>query len=288
MGIDIYLTSVFGKMRNTLRRFYDIWHSLVISSDKPIVVTFTGGMGAQIISAAIYFYYRNEGREIYADLSYFDQPERVATEGRKGDVSHWGWQLQFFGLFPESFTRLQTIPRRKYHLIHDGLEKLTLGVKALGTKSIQNYFVEDRIGEVILLPELSSNYVCVHVRRGDYTNVASHIINDTTFIALAGRVAGLLNEAVIVSDSAIDDNFRQAICNAYKKAIFLDNVDAITAHRIMRNATVLVCSNSQFSLVAALLNRRALVVLPKRWFGADNQKLEVPISELCDFQILSS
>lgn len=42
-----------------------------------VVVTVTGGMGAQIISAAVYFSLRNEGRTVYADLSYFDKAERI-------------------------------------------------------------------------------------------------------------------------------------------------------------------------------------------------------------------
>jgi hypothetical protein len=59
-------------------------------------VTFTGGMGAQMISAAIYLSMKNDGLPVYADLSYFDKPESVAAAGKPGDCSHWSWQLDTF------------------------------------------------------------------------------------------------------------------------------------------------------------------------------------------------
>jgi len=55
------------------------------NNNKPTIVTFTGGMGAQIISAAIYFSMKNSGRPVYAVLSYFDRPESIAVVGKTGD-----------------------------------------------------------------------------------------------------------------------------------------------------------------------------------------------------------
>jgi hypothetical protein len=288
MNLNILLAGILSKVRNIGRKIVGISDLFTFKNSKSIVVTFTGGMGAQVISAAIYFLLRNEGRKVYADLSYFEQSSHVAVEGNPGDISHWDWQLQSFGLFPESFERLPKIHRSKYKLIQDGKEKSALGLKALGMASIQKYFLEEKSLEDILPQEFIPNYLCIHVRRGDYVNVASYLVDDVMFIELANKIAGLVSCVVIVSDSAINESFRKAICNVYQKAIFLDEVDAITAHRIMRNARVLICSNSQFSLIAALLNKRALVFLPKTWFGKGNAELEVPINELCSFQILRS
>ena len=257
-----------------------------LNKTKPVVVTFTGGMGAQVISAAIYFLLRDEGRKVYADLSYFERQPHVAVAGNPGDISHWDWQLQSFGLSPELFERSPKMHRSKFKLIQDGKEKSYLGFKALTIPSIQKYFSVGKSLEEILPQEFISNYLCIHVRRGDYINVASCLVGDDMFIELATKIAGLVSGVVIVSDSAINHSFRKAICNVYQKALFLDEVDAITAHRIMRNARILICSNSQFSLIAALLNERALVFLPKTWFGKGNLALEVPINERCSFQIL--
>lgn len=63
------------------------WIRGLIFSNSPMIVTFTGGMGAQIISAAIYFYLKNEGHVVYADMSYFDKEENIATVTSGGGVS---------------------------------------------------------------------------------------------------------------------------------------------------------------------------------------------------------
>lgn len=288
MNLKIPLANIRSNARNIGWKIIGMFELATLKESKPVVVTFTGGMGAQVISAAIYFLLRDEGRKVYADMTYFEKASHVAVEGNAGDVSHWDWQLQSFGLFPESFERLPNLRRSKYKVIQDGEEKSALGMKALGMASIQKYFPEEKSLEDILPQEIIPNYLCIHVRRGDYVNVASHLVNDEIFIELANKIAGLVSGVVIVSDSEISDSFRRAICNIYQKAIFLDGIDAITAHRAMRNARVLICSNSQFSLIAALLNRHALVFLPKKWFGDKYQELAAPINDLCSFQILSS
>jgi hypothetical protein len=54
----------------------------------------------------------------------------------------------------------------------------------------------------------------------------------------------------------------------------------------MRNARILICSNSTFSLTAATLNPSALVIIPKRWFAEKDHAIEAPIHALCTFQIM--
>ena len=62
--------------------------------EKKVIVAFTGGMGAQIISAAIYFAMKDVGKEVYADLTYFDNPAKLATEGDIGQPSHWRFTIR--------------------------------------------------------------------------------------------------------------------------------------------------------------------------------------------------
>jgi hypothetical protein len=288
VNLKIHLANILDYARNIGLEIIGMFQSATLNESKPVIITFTGGMGAQVISAAIYFLLRDEGRKVYADLSYFEKTSHVAVEGNAGDVSHWDWQLQSFSLFPESFERLTNLRRNKYKVIKDGEEKTALGMKALGMASIQKYFSDGESLADILPEEVIPDYLCIHVRRGDYVNVASYLVDDDMFIELANKIAGLVTSVVIVSDSSISDSFRRAICNYYQRVIFLDGVEAITAHRVMRNARILICSNSQFSLIAALLNKRALVFLPKQWFSKKHKKLEEPINELCSFQALRS
>jgi len=251
----------------------------------PVVISFTGGMGAQIISAAIYFDRKEQGLPVFADLSYFDIPEKVAVVGDKGAPSHWAWQLDVFGIDRNLFDVNVGLDRKKVKYLHDGVEKLEQALKALAKDSIRSLFpVSSRIGDG--LPTLClEKYACIHIRRGDYINVASYLVSNEDFLAIAKKLSSMLDKVVVVSDSKVDNELRGAFCSIFKKVDFMDNSDAWTAHRVMRSATALVCSNSQFSLVAAMLNPSALVVIPKQWFDGADRSIEVPLHARSNFQV---
>jgi Glycosyl transferase family 11 len=262
--------------------------SHVPHQDRPTVVTFTGGMGAQIISAAIFFSMRNAGRQVFADLSYFNKPEHVAVAGTPGDCSQWGWQLEPFRLFPESFATSPRFQDRRLSILKDGPEKIALALEALEQPEIQKIF-EIPLGLSDVLPaDFAGTFLCIHLRRGDYVNVASHVVADGPFISLARKLSGLVNRVVVISDSSITANLRSSVSACFSNAAFLDDTDPYTAHRIMRNARVLICSNSQFSLSAAALNSAALAVIPKQWVGAGERHIETPIHAKCLFEIFGN
>ena len=266
---------------NLIRLFLSYFHK------RKVVITFTGGMGAQIISAAIYFLLREKGCIVYADLSYFDKKEHVAIVGKTGDISHWSWQLNAFGLTLDSFDKAPNFTKIGFELIADGPKKMALGFDALSQIAIQEKFAILSEVDDILPSDFSSPYMCIHVRRGDYVNVASHMIADYEFIDMARKFSGLIHKVVVVSDSPIDKEFRREIQLSYERVVFLDGVDAFTSHRVMRASRIFIGSNSQFSLIAALLNSRALVVMPKQWFGIDYQGMKDPAHHKCNFQILN-
>jgi hypothetical protein len=257
-------------------------------STRPQVITFTGGMGAQIVSAAIYFSLKAKDQAVTADLSYFDQPAHLAVVGNSGDCSHWPWQLHHFGIYPEAFEAAITLNPKKIDLISDGALKLKLGISALRNPQIKAKFPISHLSVDLLSAEFLESYLCIHIRRGDYVNVASHLVQDEQFLSIGKIFSGIFRNVVIVSDSPIPEEFRLAISNLYTQAVFLDQIDAFVSHQIMRNAKALICSNSQFSLIAALMNEKGLVILPRQWFGIGQQDLEIPIQEACDFQILRS
>jgi hypothetical protein len=255
--------------------------------NRPTVITFSGGMGAQIISAAIYFSKRRAGEVVFADLSYFDSPEHLAAAGNPGDCSHWSWQLDPFGLERQLFETLPETVSGVAKVVADGPEKLQLGLTALAEPEAQEIFkIKDDLPEDLPL-SFRDGYLCVHIRRGDYVNVASHLISDEEFIGLAAKFSGLVNAVVVLSDSPISSKIKQAMSMYFGLAVYLDHADAFTAHRIMRKARVFICSNSQFSLIAAMLNREALVLIPKQWFSGIDRAIEKPLQTLCSFQIIT-
>jgi Glycosyl transferase family 11 len=249
------------------------------------LVTFTGGMGAQIISAAIYFAMKLAGEPVYADLSYFDISESIATAGQAGETSHWPWQLSDFGLFPETFDTLGKIDKR-CTILNDGATKLDIGLNALSRADVQRVFnVPEGIDDLLDVGGGKDSFLCMHVRRGDYLNVASYLVADEEFLNLSRKFTGLVNSAVVLSDSPIDQHFRTVVASYFEEVHFLDSTDAYQAHRIMRAARILICSNSQFSLTAAALNVGALAIIPRQWFGDDARHLEVPIQGRSRFLI---
>ncbi len=252
----------------------------------PTVVVFAGGMGTQIIQAAVYFSMRDAGHTVYADLSYFDTQARMAETGKTGQLTHWFWQLEQFGLPRASFDQAPALNRKNADIIRDGPRMLELGLKALARPDIQLYFRDVANVSDILPEEILGGFLCVHIRRGDYVNVASHLISDEEFVNLIRKFSGLIENAVILSDSPIETDFRSTVSPFFKATLFMDNIDPYTSHRIMRCARILICSNSTFSLTAAALNPNALVIIPKQWFGEKDRELEVPIHSRCSFQIM--
>lgn len=252
----------------------------------PTVIVFAGGMGAQIIQASVYFSMKKTGHPVYADLSYFDTAARIAVVGKAGELTHWFWQLEPFGLPQSTFETSSKLNKKNADILLDGPRMMKLGLKALAQPDIQKIFKEVSDINKVLPKDVSGNFLCLHVRRGDFVNVASHLVSDGEFISLVRRFSGLINNVVILSDSPIEPDFRGTISSYFKKALFLDNIDPYTSHQIMRSARILICSNSTFSLTAAALNPNALIVVPKQWYGEKDRAVEAPIHARCAFQIM--
>jgi len=257
-----------------------------IGKKLPTVVVFAGGMGTQIIQAAVYFSMRNAGHQVYADLSYFDTDSRMADVGKAGQLTHWFWQLEQFGLSRASFDQAPELNKRNADILRDSPRMLELGLKALAQPDIQKHFKDVTNVTEILPVEVLNGFLCIHIRRGDYVNVASHLISNEEFISLIKKFSGLINYTVILSDSPIEPDFRSAVSNYFKTVMFLDNIDPYASHRIMRCARILICSNSTFSLTAAALNPGALVIIPKQWYAEKDREAEAPIHSRCSFQIM--
>jgi len=268
--------------------YLDIFRRGSTRKSRPTVVVFAGGMGTQIISAAVYFSIKHAGRPVFADVSYFDVPERLAVAGNAGQLTHWGWQLDPFGLPREAFDTKDGLTERNAEMLFDGPRKLELSLKALAEPEIQSLFKIPAGVKDILPAGFPNNVLCMHVRRGDYVNVASHLIADGEFVRLARRFAGLADHVVVLSDSPIGSDFRGAVSPLFKEVLFLDDIDAFAAHRIMRSASILICSNSTFSLTAAVLNSSGLAIVPKQWYEGGDRHLEAAIHARCPFQIMET
>ncbi len=268
-----------------------------LSKSKLLIISFTGGMGAQILSAGILFHLKSKGYAVKADLDYFKKDCHVATIGNKGEVSHWDWQLDDYGLTIE---KIKSYGEQLYHrnadtyYLPDGQLKARLAMLALRDIEVKKQFKMPQIDKIVSsCPELQllytsqQPYICIHIRRGDYVNVASHIVSNDEFVQLAEKFKNLVNSVVVVSDSLLGDEFKDQLRLQFRRAVFLDGsiVSPFVTHCVMRNSNILVCSNSQYSLTAGVLNE-GLVIIPKVWLGPGHEKLEAEIEKLYDFAVL--
>ena len=257
-----------------------------------VFVTFTGGLGAQIFSAAIYYYLKGKGRTVYAALDYFKQPGKTATVGNKGEISHWNYELGEYGLPLEGFSTKKFektfFKRNTPHVISDGAEKMKLAIEALRQQDVKRAFpIKQSVAEECRKITGGNDYLCIHIRRGDYVNVASHLVDDLDFVNLAKSLSNFVSAVVVISDSEVSGIVKESLSGLFAHSSFVIGGNLHTAHALIRQAKYLICSNSQFSLSAALLNEVGQqVFIPTRWFGDVDSNIQMPINALCRFQIL--
>jgi hypothetical protein len=248
-------------------------------------------MGTQIFQAATLMHLREIGEIAVADFSYFDRPPEIATVGVDGQLTHWHYQLDHFGLPMSSFKRMDApeISKelgRSLSEIYSEFEVAQLGYLALRKPSISKRFpLSQEIEKYIHLESLRSS-ICLHIRRGDYVNVASHLTTLDEFFAAAKALSGLSNSLVVLSDSPVDDSTVNIFKYYYSQVYTFDNIPAEISHDMMRLARGIICSNSTFSLTAALLGGAQVVLLPKRWFAGKSAQLNDAIGQLSDWQLL--
>jgi len=273
-----------------LKLLKDHWLNRRIEHARAVRVTFTGGLGAQVLSTAIYLHFVDRGFQTLADLSYFENPHTIATPGRKGQLSHWQWEMDGYGF---SRANLNThLPQgMSLPTLHDGALKLSMALRALASTSVRARFdvsASDQYSALYRDTELlGQRYVCIHVRRGDYLNVASHLINSNTIDNLACKFYNLVDRVLILSDSPVDlDEFTRVRSTFQGRVHIIDsNPDPVLAHSLMRNASILVCSNSQFSLSAGLLSD-GLKIIPKIWFAEADEHLNRIVDSISDFAVV--
>jgi hypothetical protein len=252
---------------------FKLWNLL---GKPPIAVTFTGGLGAQVISTAIYTMLKKAGLPVYADFSYFNRPCRVNKGNLRDGLSIFPWQLTELGVLQESFTvfSAKSVP---WFAIEDGPVKLALFLEAANDPAIRKMlstaynpgFIEDFVPTELR----DKRYGCVHIRRGDYVSVASHITSDSQLAKASSLWDNDVDLVVVLSDSPIGQESRKYYQELSQKTYFFaDDLSPISSFVIMQNAKYLICSNSQFSLSAGMCAGLPML-LPSRWYSYPDKTL---------------
>jgi hypothetical protein len=246
------------------------------------------------MSAATYWYLQEQGKEVKADMSYFHERPFETRPTMVGGISYWPWNLDFLGIPQDSFLQSHNLVSDGSHFftVGDNFQKFEIALKALATPSIKVKFKSgDFEGSIKRCLPIEfgdqKGYAAIHIRRGDYLNVASHIVSDRTFISTLESVSRILDRCVLISDSPIPLGLRKQAQIKFETVVFLDspNILETDAHLVMQQAKFLVTSNSQYSLTAALLGHGVSVV-PKVWFSGE-PGFSKAINGLGDYQLLT-
>jgi len=265
--------------------------SIVNKLEDYILISFTGGLGAQLLSSAIYYDLTEKGYKVAADLNYFSKDEKTPVLLENG-LTHWNWQLDSFGIKKADFS---TVVQKRVVYLPDGHLKSVLAYNAFLNSNIKNKFkklsFEDLTNKCLheynfILPK--ENFICIHIRRGDYLNVASYVVPETFFELISLKFKDIIESIIVFTDGELDQSFSRILNNNFSKVFLFENscLDPFTTHTIMRHSKVLICSNSQYSFTARVLNDN-LVIMPKIWFGKELDELNQQVIKLADFVVLS-
>ena len=252
------------------RIFYNLFKLYVekiVLKKNSFIISFNGGLGNQLISYFAYTFLNDLGKDVEKDISYFHNKNIRENYKRKG-ISVFNWELEeYLGIKLNDKNYEISKNYKKYHRINDGFVKLYLALKLSREVDLFKKFnFKDKISKI---PDyfLNEKFICVHFRQGDYLKVASLLPNLFDLVKCASFFSSICKNIIIFSDEKIDPS----IFNLLKKYGF-ENINFISAgnpidsHLMMVYSNVLICSNSQFSFSAGLLNKNT-VIIPKRWFA---------------------
>ena len=234
-----------------------------------VEVFFTGGLGNQIMSLMALEYLKKIGLNTSVNFDYFEDL-RLRKILNSRNLSTYDWELEdYLGIKKDSlkFNRRPNSKIKNFKL-KDGIIKLFLALEGSKDKSILSsieFCCNDQ--NILLDSNLLEPYICVHIRKGDYLNVASFILPIQTSFSLVKRFLNICKTVVILSDDQISaNNVNYLYSIGFERVKVISSGSPIKAHTIMRNSKILITSNSQFSYSAALVSD-SISFIPKKWYG---------------------
>ena len=239
------------------------------------LVHIEGGLGSQILGAIAFFNAQDSfGIEVAkCDLSYFSHHNRTDL---------WEWNLHNYRIGIEdlrkfeSRSKLSALKLKKDFLtdaeISQGYWENSRS-KYLGLFPINEEQLQDFLRKASDRSNLTG-YAAIHIRRGDYLQVASKVIGLDEYIGFLEKIKTVLPKpCFIITDSPLAYEDKQRLAQAMgvdSEAIFLDGPghEPFVLHCLMRRADVLVTSNSTFSFSAGLLGKNGQIVFSPLEFHA--------------------
>ena len=272
------LSFLISTEQNLLRLLRRIDHSTVY---------FEGGMGSQLL-ALIEWQLRvneyNEGKGSkypQLDITYFSNTPKILSSG----LVIWKWELERYGVtlqelqkyqIPKIYKYLRARPNINEQSTQDTINlrrnsaslniKVPSDVTEFARSVLKLEFLEEDTNEII-------DCCTVHIRRGDYLSVATHLVEFGVYLHLLSTIKEYIPSRVIIfCDTEIDQMFKIELARILNnKRLYWcdsDSFDSGKVHDFMRASKILITANSTFSISAGLLSDdRSIVFAPLCYFG---------------------
>lgn len=245
-----------------------------------------GGIGSQILAIMKLWdqidIAKSRGSNPKCDISYFDR-EDVGT--LDNGLSIWKWKLDRYGitksaLGPYVISRPRFPWKARPPLYTTESTNGALDWSRQRTRYSSRFPIDRDSALNFLASEFKlnseSDFAAIHIRRGDYLRVATHLVSDSTYLNFLKRIRGILpNDVLLFSDSPLSESFKGSVREILreKRSYFHDSneIDECTIHDVMRMSSLLVTGNSTFSFSAGLLAQdECMVFAPMKFYGGKN------------------
>lgn len=253
---------------------------------KPTIMI-DGGLGSQMMGWIKYQIARElHDKTVELDLSYF-LPD-ISSNDITG-LTKWEWELDHYGIALNDLN-----PQKKPFLADISYERRAkfefLIFQQMMIKNWKHLFsVQHSAFELSRNLNLAKEYAVVHLRRGDYLHVGSNLVEETSVIKLLEKISGLLPKSMlVVSDSEIPIQTLNKIKQVSKvnDILRITGGDMHAVHGLMRQAKVLIASNSTFSLSAALtMTNSGTTVFPTNFYGPLMPNLNRNLNSLANWHL---
>ena len=241
-------------------------------------VYFEGGLGSQML-AYIEYNERNKSskKPVFANLDYFKNIENDFTD--ETGLSRWTWKLDQYGIYQhelKQLTKKEKLINKFFKVRQQSNTEIFYNFREKKSESYQKIFaINNKAVEKYLLEKFRSNkgdFVVIHIRRGDYLNVASKVVSIEELIKFINKIKKLLPKNILISSDSYLSSSEKAIFSdtfAESNLVYVDpHEDPVIVHHLMRSSTILVASNSTFSFTAGLLAKSGcMVFFPTNYFG---------------------
>jgi hypothetical protein len=241
-------------------------------------IYFEGGLGSQILSF-IEFQEKtkNSDKPVPVNRDYFLGVSSDYTN--EAGLSMWSWKLNHYGIDQSIFEQENFYKKlfKKYLLTRsNSISEVFYNFRETKKHQYENSFPINKIAISTYLESIvgSKNveYCVVHIRRGDYLNVASKVITVDELTRLIQKIKHLLPRIILISSDSYLTLVEKEKLAEYLPGFTYKYIEPsespFLVHDLMRTSKVLIASNSTFSFSAGLLaNDDCLVFFPTKYFG---------------------